>query len=74
MTGYSIMILVMTATPISMAHHDHHDLSAASTVIQLHVLGMFLPSLFTGRLIARIGVLKVMFAGVLLLGAEVVFS
>lgn len=73
-TGYSIMILVMTATPISMTHHHDHDLSTASTVIQLHVLGMFLPSFFTGSLIARIGVLKVMFAGVLLLAVEVLLS
>ena len=73
-TGYSIMILVMTATPISMTHHHHHDLSAASTVIQLHVLGMFLPSFFTGSLIARFGVLKIMFAGVVILAIEVLLS
>jgi MFS family permease len=73
-TGYSIMILVMTATPISMTHHHNHDLSAASTVIQLHVLGMFLPSFITGSLIARFGVLKVMFTGILLLAIEVMLS
>lgn len=73
-TGYSIMILVMTATPISMTGHGGHSLSTASTVIQLHVLGMFLPSFFTGGLIARFGVLKVMFTGVLLLATEVLLS
>jgi MFS family permease len=73
-TGYSIMILVMTATPIAMTHHHHHDLSTTSTVIQLHVLGMFLPSFFTGSLIARFGVLKIMFTGVLVLAAEVLLS
>lgn len=73
-TGYSIMILVMTATPISMTHHHHHDLSTASTVIQLHVLGMFLPSFFTGSLIARFGVLRIMFAGVVILATEVLLS
>lgn len=62
-TGYGIMILAMTATPIAMVHH-HHELSSASTVIQLHVLGMFLPSFFTGSLIARFGVLRIMLAGV----------
>jgi MFS family permease len=65
-TGYGIMILAMTATPIAMLHH-HHGLGSAATVIQLHVLGMFLPSFFTGSLIARFGVLRVMFAGVVLL-------
>ncbi|MDX4953627.1 MFS transporter [Delftia acidovorans] len=64
-TGYGIMILAMTATPIAMVHH-HHALGTAATVIQLHVLGMFLPSFFTGSLIARFGVLRIMFTGVVL--------
>jgi MFS family permease len=62
-TGYGIMILAMTATPLAMYHH-HHELSATATVIQLHVLGMFLPSFFTGSLIARFGVLRIMLTGV----------
>jgi len=70
-TGLGVMVLAMTATPIAMAHH-HHGLDASAMVIQLHVLGMFVPSFFTGSLIARYGVLPVMFAGVLLLGGHVV--
>jgi MFS family permease len=69
-TGYGVMILAMTATPIAMLHH-HHGLGDATMVIQLHVLGMFLPSFFTGTLIARIGVLRVMLIGVALLTAHV---
>jgi MFS family permease len=69
-TGYGVMILAMTATPLAMVHH-HHDLSAAATIIQLHVLGMFLPSFFTGSLIARFGVLRIMLTGVLLLAGHV---
>lgn len=65
-TGYGLMILGMTAAPIAMLSYQH-DLAAAATVIQLHVLGMFLPSFFTGSLIVRFGVLQVMFAGVLVL-------
>lgn len=72
-TGYGIMILAMTATPIAMAHH-HHDLPTTATVIQLHVLGMFLPSFFTGSLIARFGVLRVMLTGVLLFAGHVTMS
>lgn len=64
------MFLAMTATPIAMIHH-HHELSTASTVIQLHVLGMFLPSFFTGSLIVRFGALRIMFVGVLLLMGHV---
>lgn len=65
------MILAMTATPLAMVHHQH-DLSTAAMVIQLHVLGMFLPSFFTGSLIARFGVLRVMLTGVLLLAGHVI--
>lgn len=72
-TGYGVMILAMTATPLAMAHH-HHGLSATATVIQLHVLGMFLPSFFTGSLIARFGVLRIMLAGVLLFFGHVAFT
>lgn len=72
-SGYGIMILAMTATPLAMVHH-HHGLGEAATVIQLHVLGMFLPSFFTGSLIARFGVLRVMLAGVLLLTGHVLLT
>ena len=72
-TGYGIMILAMTATPLAMAHH-HHDLPATATVIQLHVIGMFLPSFFTGSLIARFGVLRIMMTGVLLFAGHVTMS
>lgn len=70
-TGYGIMILAMTATPLAMLHH-HHSLAIAATVIQLHVLGMFLPSFFTGALISRFGALNVMLLGVALLAMHVV--
>ena len=72
-TGYGIMILGMTATPIAM-RHSHHELGMITTVIQLHVLGMFLPSFFTGHLIARFGVLKIMFAGLLLFACYIGFA
>lgn len=69
-TGYGVMVLAMTATPIAMVHH-HHALADAATVIQLHVLGMFLPSFFTGSLITRFGVLPVMLCGVALITGHV---
>ena len=72
-TGYGVMILAMTATPLAMLQH-HHGLPDAAMVIQLHVLGMFLPSFFTGSLISRFGVLNVMLAGVLLLASHVLMT
>ena len=65
MLGYGIMAFVMTATPLSMKH-DMHPFADTTFVIQWHVLGMYAPSFFTGQLINRFGVLRVMLAGVLL--------
>lgn len=72
-TGYGIMILAMTATPLAMLHH-HHGLGSAATVIQLHVLGMFLPSFVTGTLIVRFGVLRIMLIGVLLFVGHILMT
>ena len=72
-TGFGAMVLAMTATPLAMVHHQH-SLGAAATVIQLHVLGMFLPSFFTGPLIARFGVVPMMLAGVALLTGHVLMT
>ena len=68
--GYAVMIMVMTATPLAMQMHGH-ALEASATVIQWHVLGMFLPSFFTGNLIHRFGVLPIMTVGTILLGGHV---
>jgi MFS family permease len=63
--GYGVMNLLMAATPIAMSQCAHPFKSTA-LVLELHVLGMFVPSFFTGSLIRRFGCLPVMGAGVLL--------
>jgi MFS family permease len=72
-TGFGVMILAMTATPLAMIAH-HHDLVATSRVIQAHVLGMFVPSFFTGALIARFGILPIMLAGVAILTGHIAMT
>ncbi len=64
-TGFGLMTLIMTATPLSMHINDHFSLEQTASVIRAHVLGMYLPSLVTGFLIERLGVSKLMFAGAL---------
>ena len=71
--GYGVMNLLMTASPLAMAVCGH-PYSAAATVIGWHVIGMFGPSLFTGSLIKRFGVVNVMFAGVVLLYASIAIA
>jgi predicted MFS family arabinose efflux permease len=65
--GYGLMTLVMTATPISMHINDGHSLEQTAGVIRAHVLGMYVPSLISGFLIERLGVVRMMFAGALTL-------
>ena len=63
--GYGVMNLLMAATPIAMAQCSH-PFQATALVLEWHVLGMFVPSFFTGHLIKRFGALPVMAVGVLL--------
>lgn len=71
--GYGVMILVMTATPLAM-HEHHHDFSATARVIQWHVLGMFLPSFITGRLISRWGEIAIIQCGATLLAISALIA
>jgi MFS family permease len=61
--GQGIMVMVMQSTPLAIAASGHH-VTAGSWVIQWHVLGMFVPSFFTGRLIDRHGAALVALGGV----------
>ena len=63
--GYGVMSLLMAATPIAM-QQCKHPFDSAALVLEWHVLGMFVPSFFTGNLIKRFGALPVMGVGALL--------
>jgi MFS family permease len=43
-----------------------HPFSAAALVLEWHVLAMFVPSFFTGNLIRRVGIMPILWAGVVL--------
>ncbi|WP_342618201.1 MFS transporter [Rhodoferax sp. GW822-FHT02A01] len=60
--GYATMIFVMTATPLAVLGCGLTVGNAAS-VIQWHLLAMFAPGFFTGRLIERWGVYSIQLAG-----------
>lgn len=60
--GFSMMSLLMTATPLAMKH-QHMDFGDVAFVIQWHVLGMFVPSFFTGHLMNRFGIERIIFVG-----------
>jgi MFS family permease len=66
MIGYGVMNLVMTATPLAMDFYQH-PFSDTAFVIQWHILGMFVPSFYTGHLIKRFGVFNIMTVGAIVL-------
>jgi MFS family permease len=64
--SYALMAFVMTAAPLAMVGCGF-DVSQAALGIQWHVLAMFAPSLFTGKLISRFGQRKIITAGLVIL-------
>ena len=68
MVSYALMNLVMTSTPLAVVGCGFTQNTAAD-VVSAHVLAMFIPSFFTGHLIARFGVKPIIATGLVILGA-----
>ncbi len=68
MVCYALMNLVMTSTPLAIVGCGFQTGDAAN-VVSGHVLAMYGPSFFTGALIARFGVERVIATGLVLLAA-----
>ena len=64
--AYSLMNLVMTSTPLAVVGCGFTP-SHAADIVSAHVLAMYVPSFFTGHLIARFGVERIMAAGLVIL-------
>jgi MFS family permease len=60
--SYAMMNMIMTSAPLAMVMCNH-SVGEAALGIQWHVLGMYAPSFFTGSLIARFGVRRIMALG-----------
>ena len=63
--GYALMSYLMTATPLQVVNVTQLGTSANATIIQWHVVAMFAPSFFTGSLIQRFGIMKILSIGLL---------
>jgi len=72
--AFGVMSFIMTAAPVSMHSIHHHSAEAITWTIQSHLLAMYLPSLFSGKLVARFGERAIMIVGSLLLMASTVTS
>ncbi|WOI54924.1 MFS transporter [Palleronia sp. LCG004] len=66
MVSYALMNLVMTSTPLAVVGCGF-DQNAAADIVSGHVLAMYAPSFFTGHLIARFGVERIVALGLVLL-------
>ncbi|MEL6314554.1 MAG: MFS transporter, partial [Pseudomonadota bacterium] len=64
--SYALMNLVMTSTPLAVVGCGFTTGNAAD-VVTGHVLAMFAPSFFTGHLIVRFGVERIVAAGLIIL-------
>lgn len=72
--AFGVMSFVMTAAPVSMHSLHHHGAQSITWTIQSHILAMYIPSLFSGKLIARYGERMIMSVGSVLLLASALTS
>ncbi|MGR3501487.1 MFS transporter [Pseudaestuariivita sp.] len=68
LVSYALMNLVMTSTPLAVVGCGFTQNNAAD-VVMAHVLAMFAPAFFTGHLIAKFGVERIVGAGMVILTA-----
>ena len=66
MVAYALMNLVMTSTPLAVVGCGYTK-NNANDIVSAHVIAMFAPSFFTGHLIARFGVVRIISAGLAIL-------
>ena len=70
----AVMSFIMTATPISMHEFDEFSGGETSTVITAHLIGMYLPSLFTPLLVRLLGLRAMMLTGIVTMIACVMIA
>jgi MFS family permease len=73
LVSYALMSFMMTAAPLAMIGCGL-PVGAAALGIQWHILAMFTPSFFTGRLIVRFGKERVTAAGLILIALAAVLG
>lgn len=67
---YMVMNFLMTAAPLSMHMHGHSQ-QISNLGIQWHVIAMYGPGFFTGRLINRFGAMRITAVGLLITASSV---
>lgn len=68
MVSFALMSLVMTSAPLAVVGCGYGQ-NAAADIVSAHVLAMYIPSFFTGHLIARFGTTRIIICGLIILAA-----
>jgi len=71
--SYGLMVMLMAALPVAMHEHGH-PFSASTLVLQSHVLGMYVPSFFSGWLVRKWGPRGLIAAGLGVFVLELVWA
>lgn len=71
--SYGLMVMLMAASPVAMHEHGH-SLSASTLVLQAHVLGMYVPSFFSGWLVKKWGARNLILAGLVVFLVELLLA
>lgn len=67
--SFGLMAMLMTAVPVAMKTHGH-EMHASTLVLQWHVLGMYIPSFFSGFLVRKMTAPYLILLGVFVMGLE----
>lgn len=67
--SFGLMAMLMTAVPVAMKTHGH-EMHASTLVLQWHVLGMYIPSFFSGFLVRKMTAPYLILLGVAVMGLE----
>lgn len=67
--SFGLMAMLMTAVPVAMKTHGH-AMHASTLVLQWHVLGMYIPSFFSGFLVRKMTAPYLILLGVFVMGLE----
>jgi MFS family permease len=68
-----VMVLMMVVTPL-VIHEGHHSTEQGISVIGWHIIGMFFPSFFSGKLIDRFGTKTIIITGLFILSLSVMVA
>ncbi|MHB0879094.1 MAG: MFS transporter, partial [Anaerolineae bacterium] len=72
--AYWTMSSIMTATPLHLVRDHGFTLQQVTRIVQSHIAAMFVPSLFSGLLLGRFGIQRIMLLGVACMAACVALA